>query len=369
MRYFQFSAGNEGAGRTLAKSGNFNNKVIIVNGFPASGKTLYSPIFSSIDNVELMAFAYEIEWCSSFLYSGQMSFEAYREFVRMYVDHLVYNQAMSRNVNFRIRDLSSALKHRSRWDYIFRLFGAGDNEVIAKIDSQRPILSLTTTQQLPFLPALAESLGERLLFIETVRDPMFMVRQLTILQKTVLDQLAVKDFTMRVIEDGIKAPYLDYYSPSAVFEEIKNGGDWSKAISFLERIFDFYFNLNIDEKDLNGSKFIFIPFEKFVLSPKNWVSSVLEFTGSSWSTALDKEMKCQNVPRKLLRDGKNLRVYKRFGWSDNDKSKRIQTIEEENEVYRSEIRGLVKNEKLYMRLEKLSDRYQEWLNNSPSLNI
>jgi len=366
MKYYKFTdSDNNLDNRVMRKSKSFTNKIIMVNGFNASGKTLFSPIVSSIDSVELMSFAYEIEWCSSFLYSDQMSKEAYVEFVKMHVDHTIYNQMMSRSVNFRFTDLSSAMSHKSKWTYIKRLFQDGDNTIPDKIKDVKPILSLTTCNLMPFVPALTSALQERLLFIEIVRDPIFMFHQLLILQESVIKGCSEKDFTTRVKESGIDATYLEYYSSEEVFESISNADDVNIVVSYLERMFDFYFSLDLENLEINNSTFILIPFEKFVLSPEKWIESIVKFTGKKWSKDIDKEMRRQKVPRALLRSGRNLAIYKRFGWIDNESNENL-TLKEENDDYRKKIKHLINDRDVYQRLENISDKYHQWIDDIPN---
>ena len=127
-------------------------------------------------------------------------------------------------------------------------------------------------------------------------------------------------------------------------------------------MFDFYFSLDLDKLEINNSSFMLIPFEKFVLFPKKWIESIVEFSGNEWSKDIDKEMKRQKVPRELLRAGRNLDIYKRFGWSDNENNKNL-TLVQENENYREEMKILIDNNDIYMRLEKVSNNYYKWINN------
>jgi hypothetical protein len=367
MEFFHFSKSDRKdlPPRTLHKSKSFQNKVIIVNGFNGSGKTLFSPIVSSIKTVELMAFAYEIEWCSAFLYSKQMDFNAYKEFVKLAVDHLTYNQMMSRSVNFRPSDLSSALSYRPRLTYLKRLFGEGDNAIPDKIKKQSPILSLTTCHLMPVFPSLAQALNERMLFIEIVRDPMFMFHQLLILHRTVIAPQLEKDFTLRASEKGVHATYLDFYSDPSVFENIAKADDVSTVISYLERMVKFYLSLDFNDFTKNRASFMLIPFERFVLSPKSWVESIVSFSGQSWTASIDSEMKRQKVPRKLLRLGKKMAVYRRFGWADDDVNSDM-TLDAENTSYREKMANLINNREAYLRLEKLSDEYHRWIGSIPN---
>ena len=71
--------------RLIKKLDNFNNKVVFINGFPASGKTMLSPIISSINNVESIIFPYEIEWMGGLLYTKNASKNGFQEFVKQYL--------------------------------------------------------------------------------------------------------------------------------------------------------------------------------------------------------------------------------------------------------------------------------------------
>ena len=137
--------------RTLKKYKSFENKIIFTNGFNASGKTMLGPIISSIERVESMLFPYEIEWVSSFLYNESISQESYREFVRQYIDHSIYNQMMGRNSNFRVSDISSVLKSKNKFQYIKRLFKKGDNHIVEKIKSENHTLSFVTCNLIFFI--------------------------------------------------------------------------------------------------------------------------------------------------------------------------------------------------------------------------
>ena len=67
--------------RVIKKENVFNNKIVFVDGFSASGKTMVSPIISSMKNVESLIYPYEIEWISSFLYSNKIDSLSYQEFL------------------------------------------------------------------------------------------------------------------------------------------------------------------------------------------------------------------------------------------------------------------------------------------------
>ena len=119
--------------RSIKKGVSFNNKIVFINGFGASGKTMLSPIISSMDRVESPVFPYEIQWISSFLYSSKMDEELYLEFIRQYCDNTIYNLTMGRNSNFRFSDISSIFQSSKRFEFLKRIFEKGDNASVDKI--------------------------------------------------------------------------------------------------------------------------------------------------------------------------------------------------------------------------------------------
>lgn len=347
--------------RRISKLKNFGNKIIFVNGFNGSGKTLFSPIISSIDGVEQFTFPYEIEWMSALLYGGEITENAYSEFIKIYLDQLVYNQMMSRSTNFRPSDLSSIFKYKNPLIYIKRLFLAGDNSVVPRIYKSKPITSLTTCHLMPFYPQLDRILGDRLLFIETVRDPLFMFHQLLILKKTVISELPEKDFTFSVFQGDAQSTYLDFYTSDELFEKANKVSPEEAVIDYLERMQNFYQELEGNLNHEYKSTLLIIPFEKFVTSPDIWVDRILDFTDSRRSKALIREMKRQSVPRKLLTSGRNLKIYRRFGW--NDSAAQCGTLEGERDMYKNKIKELIDDDNLYGRLMLLSSKYNSWVNN------
>lgn len=352
-----FTNSEKSSERKLIKSKCFENKVIITNGFNASGKTLYSPIVGSIKNVELMSFLYELEWASAIFYAEKMCKHSYQEFVKMCIDHLTYNQQMSRCTNFRFNDLSSVFRSSKKFMYFCRLFTKGDNDVLPKISYNGPITNITTCHLFPVYPTIRDALKDRLLFIETIRDPIYMFNQLLILHQTILNDKKSKDFTFRSVSNGIDLTYLDFFSSSNTFIDSNNQCDSEFVVSYLERMFEFYFNTSIDLYK-NNNNLLVIPFEHFVISPFQYVNKILKFTNQKLDKNVIRQLKIQKVPRQLLTDGRSLNIYKRFGWSSN--SKNIKNLNDEDISYRKKIISIIDNTKISNRLIELSDKYKNF---------
>ena len=152
-------------------------KVLIIDGLPGCGKTMLSPIVSALDRVEKLSFAFEIEQICQLCEIGNLDDKTAQTMVRILTDMKLYNTMMGREVNFRIKDLSGVLMDGQPWRYIKRIFGPGDETVPQRVFAQQPILHLTTHQLLSIGRPVFEALRDRLLLVDVIRHPLFMIKQ------------------------------------------------------------------------------------------------------------------------------------------------------------------------------------------------
>jgi hypothetical protein len=361
-KHFNFSEINNN--RNIIKLDTFSNKVVFVNGFSASGKTMVSPIISSIDNTESTIYPYEIEWVASLLYAQQISEKGFIEFVRQYCDHSIYNQMMSRNVNFRIGDVSSVCNKKDFLKYFFRLFKKGDNFIPKIIEKKQPISCYTTSHLIFFVNEIFQALKDRCLFIETVRDPIYMFKQIKILFTEVYKENPKKLFSFMAESKKKHSLFFDFFSDEDVFVNFQNMNNINSiCVNYLERIFSFYFNLDFKKINPNKSLFILLPFEKFVVKPEQWTEDILTFLKKSKSKNFLSELKKQNVPRKILTDGIKRQVYQRYGYETNTKSNL--SFADADSIYISEIKKIFNNQEFkdFEKLISISKKYRSWISN------
>ena len=346
--------------RSIKKGVSFDNKIVFINGFGASGKTMLSPIISSMDRVESPVFPYEIQWISSFLYSSKMDEELYSEFIRQYCDNTIYNLTMGRNSNFRFSDISSIFQSPKRFKFLKRIFEKGDNASVDEIKVKKPIINFTSSALLLFINEIAKSLGNRVLFIETFRDPLYMFKQAKINHKEVHVEKREKNFTFEVFEENERSFYFDYYSNIDQFRNLDLSKSNEQIVKYLERVYQFYFNFDFNKIDMNGGKLICLPFEKFVLGPDKWIDEILSFLDIEKTKNLIKELKKQKVPRKILTDGYSRSVYKRY--SQYPVKKKYANFSDADNDYKEQIKlEFGKNEiTFFNQLLDLSNKYRDW---------
>jgi hypothetical protein len=283
-------------------------RVVFVDGLPGCGKTLFSPIVAAMERVELLSYAYEIEHYCSLHYLGELSREAAKAQISLMTDMQLYDTTMGRRVNFRPSDLSSAIQDYDPARYFQRLFQDGDSKTVEVIKKNKPILNLTTHQLLAHSEPIWCALGERCVFVEVVRHPLYMVRQQLLNVENLYD--TVNFFTVRTLYNNNEIPYFavgwekDYFSSSGASRVIECIYNLSKRTEKMKKIF----------KSKYSAKIITIPFESFVLDPEPWVQEISDSLGSSVTSDTRAVMQKQNVPRSRIADGIDIPVYRRCGW-------------------------------------------------------
>jgi hypothetical protein len=283
-------------------------KVVIVDGQPGCGKTMLSPIIASLNRVELLSYAFEIEFICRLLYLNKIDNDAAVAMVKMLIDHKLYQTMMSRDVNFRYSDLSSVFKDVNPWRYFKRLFQNGDMVIPEKIERERPILNLTTHDLLGMSDPLTAGLGNAILFIEVVRHPLYMITQQTLNMERLVN--SPRDIQVYIEYNGQQLPYF----AQGWEEKFVKANPMEKAIYAMQRMMEITKKKREHLKEESPESIITIPFEKFVIKPEPFMADIQVKLDTTVGKKTHKVLRKQNVPREILADGPNLAIYKRCGW-------------------------------------------------------
>ena len=291
----------------VVRPGHLADNIVIADGLPGCGKTMLSPIIASLDRVELLTYAYQLENICAMHYLGKIAGDGAAVLVRMWTDLQLYNTMMARELNFRFSDLSSVFRNRPM-RYIKRLFQKGDEAVVSRIKRERPILQLTTHHLLAISEPILRGLGERVVFIDIVRHPLYMIKQQTLNMERVI--ATPRHFAVYFKYGDREVPYYttgweDLFLKSSPID---------RAIYNMEHIL----SLIKKNKDSLVSQYhsavITVPFEKFVITPWPYIEEIAKALGTKATSYTYKVMKKQNVPRKMYAEGVGLGIYKRCGW-------------------------------------------------------
>jgi len=283
--------------------------IAFVDGLPGCGKTLFSPIVGTFDRLELMQPSYIVEFVCELHTLDRIPDDAAHVLIRMVTDLQLYNGVMGREANLRFDDLSGVWSNANVLEHLSRLVRGGDARVMDRIDRDRPILNLFTH----FLlgkggRVVFEALGPRARFIEIVRHPLYMIKQqFMYMPRWGADR---RDFAVCFQGDGQMLPWWAY----GMEEEYVRAGLMDRVILMIRkhhrRVVE---NLNALPESCR-SQIVTIPFERFVLDPWPYLHQVETLLGTTVTKRTSRELRKQNVPRKMYAEGIGLKIYRESGW-------------------------------------------------------
>jgi len=333
----------------ISRKNTLSEQVVFVDGLPGCGKTLLSNIVSSMDRVELLTYAYEIEHYCALHFLDEISLNSAQSQVQMAVDIRLYNTMMGREVNFRPSDLSSVFQNHNISRYINRLFTPGDESVPNYIEETRPVLNLTTHQLLAHSEPIWKSLKNKCIFIEVVRHPLYMVRQQILNEKNVFG--TSRSFDLYFMHDsGVEIPYYVY----GWEDEYLKCNEQERVVAYIKYMTDRTKKAKEKLKKEYNAKILTIPFEKFVLNTDPWVKKIESILEVSPSSATFKVMNDQNVPRDMIAQGVDIDIYRRCGWVPPNVEL---TERDELNIRREEIVKEVSSDALLI-LDRISKEYE-----------
>lgn len=284
-------------------------RVVIVDGQSGCGKTMLSPIIAALDRVELLTYAYTIEhFCSLFSFA-KVKEDAVIAMIRMLTDLQMYNTMMSREVNFRWSDLSSAFRSSTPFRYIRRLFAKGDKAIPNRINKENPILHLTTHNLLGMSEPIFSALGDRVLLIEVVRHPLYMLKQQTVIMDPLFHRDA-RDFTIYFQHGSRALPFF----VAGWEEKFLRSNPTEKAIYSMQMFSQKNERAYHTFLSQYHAQIITIPFEQFVLQPLPYLEHIAFALQTKITHRTHRMMRQQRVPRLRYAEGIALPIYKRFGW-------------------------------------------------------
>ena len=283
-------------------------KVLFVNGQPGCGKTLFSSLLPTIPNVEILNYCTEIENICALYHLKKITKEGAESFIKIYLDESIYNTSMSRKTNFRFRDLSSVFRNPYWYRYFQRIFSKGDNYIPDFIKKNKPILHFATHNLLPYSDILFKSLLDKLIFIEIIRHPLYMIKQQYINYETLNN-------SNRHFHLSLKSKNNEF-----IFWDKKYSNNYSNqnsidlAINHLVSQFHLQKKIIINYSKIYKKNFLSIPFENFVINPNPFLTKIEKLVGYKFSNKLSKVLIREKIPRKKIADGINLKIYKKYGW-------------------------------------------------------
>lgn len=280
--------------------------IAIIDGQPGCGKTLFSTICSYLERFEVMKYSSHIENYLALKDLDEISLSTCQSLCEIELDLLLYESMMSRNVNFRYKDLSSVFRNKKFFIYLKRIFSRGDEFVPEQIRLKKPILNLCTHNLLGYLDPLFKSYSHRLKLLEVVRHPLYQIIQMSLNYETLEKTNGSRFFYIHLDKNKEIIPF--WAQDWDKYNELNNVEKAIHEIFFMTKKSEDFKKRNPEASVLT------IPFEKFVKQPYEFIEEIKNFFDTDFIRPIKKILKDQNVPRLKVADGIPEEVYKRCGW-------------------------------------------------------
>ena len=102
----------------FTKNKNYNSNLILIDGFSGSGKILIAELLKAIKDTEVTKWVLSFDYLPILFSLGSMKKDAAKSLLRTIFDEITYNMSIGRELNFRVKDLTSALGHPKKFEYI-----------------------------------------------------------------------------------------------------------------------------------------------------------------------------------------------------------------------------------------------------------
>ncbi len=321
----------------------FNNDVIILNGLWGVGKSLLSPILSSLEGVEKTKIEYIYEYLCTLSYLCKIEDDACITLLKTYADISQYNNLIGREVNLRWNDDTGLKNSPNSFKYIMRMFRKDEDLVINEINENNYALCIMTHMITLAPDPIVDAFGDRLKIIEVVRHPLYLVRHIySYLERFESEKIFTIAFDYKKNEvPWFASTWKDKFVKMTLMDRVLYS-----IIFCYEELFK---SLDaLEEKNVN---LLVVPFESATLDTKNFLKSLEIFTGRGFSKSIKRTLKRQKIPRKNINQGLG---YVKYG---NVFNRNMTEKEDYKERWNSALEGGSKSN--IEEFNKLIDRYNK----------
>ena len=277
----------------LVRNNGFKNDIVIVDGQGRSGKNMISVILSTMPRIEKMRLDPLFDYSPRYYSMGKMSHDAAVTSLRIEADEKLYNNMISRSVNFRFDDYTGIFKGGKRWLYIKRLFQKPEKHAVQRIEEENPIFQNMTHDGLHLAQIYFDAFLERLKFIHVFRDPVGNIFEQNRRDFGTRIGKDPREFQLTIDWKGHCVPIM----AEGFEEDYLSGNPTERLVIIVNNMFRKNLNgfLNLEEKF--KSSVFFIEFEDFAVNPWDYLNNLETFLGTKVVQKTKKIMKRERCPR------------------------------------------------------------------------
>jgi len=277
----------------------YPGNVLLVDGLTGTGKTMIIRIISGLENTYFPKFDYTLEHICILHSLNKIDSDTAITLIRLRIDQTRYDQELSREVNFRIKDLSSVLRSSQRHHYLLNLFRS-DLELSRLVDKPKT-LSLITHQLLESSKILDLAYPDKIFRILCVRHPLYLYNHWN--SYIASHTTSARDFTLWLGDESILAPWFISGDKSSYYSSDNNSKSALAIATLINQTLDFI--------AWNSGNTVVIDFENFVLDPEPYITQIVNLLPGS-SSKMFKFLKKENIPRIHINDSVKKKIYTKY---------------------------------------------------------
>ena len=300
----------------IVKKYKTTNDILILDGISGTGKTMLGPVLGSFKNVTNGKFDYNFEYISILNFLNNLGEEDASGILNYIIDNNIYSDSIGRELNFRLRDLSSVINLSNGLTSIVKIFSSDSDELYQNKLKMNKTFIIWTHQLVAAFPLLEAAFDTRLKIIESVRHPLYL-----------FDHWIHQEWW-----DNSKNPNLQNFNGNQeIFWFLENDHyDYNQRSSADKAVINLISLYKHVFKFLKSEKIMYVPFEHFVLNTSDYVKKIESFIQRPRGSYTKLVLKQQRLPRLHINNGVKKSIYLKYGAGNLTTEKNHQTDYENN---------------------------------------
>lgn len=337
---------------TLSRNLHLTQNLLILDGLTGTGKTMMSALLESCNRVEVGRFLYDVEYVAISGMLGAQTPESTKAILGLIIDWKLYDNMISREVNFRPSDLSSVFKSWRALKYVQRLFKPDGPSVIERLETEQPIMMINTHQLLCAMDSLFEQFQNKIHVVEMERHPLYMLEHW--MSYIDMHGTSARDFTVWIEDkDQNSVPWFSHGWRDEYWSLTK----FDRVVKSIESLTE---QMDVQYQKQNASQLMVVPFENFVLNTHEYVSSISSWVGTTPTSQTQKALKSENLPRLNINAGLNKKIYQRYGFNNQDQQETHAENYKTKQAYAKKYQTSISAPILQKLIERYETRYGLW---------
>jgi hypothetical protein len=273
----------------------FTKKIVLITGVHGTGKSMLSPIVSSLERCENLRKDFSIEHIQILFHYGKISKDAAKYMLGSKVDFMFYDSLIGRNINMRFGDESSLWNSSDPVNLFSRLASSKGSSVIDEHTEKNDTIFLLDTHNSVWHSQLWFDCFPNIKIINIQRHPIDVVNSWykNGLGNDIWNNKINQLLTLKW-ENG-SVPYYAYgwedrYVKSSPIERV---------ILMYNHVINKHYESMLNISNINKEKIFDVHFDKIALKPSENIRAICDFlqTNETIQTPINKEQ--EYVPREL----------------------------------------------------------------------